>query len=76
MLNFAERNNQARVGLAYFGDFLDYRWKQSGLFETQSLIKFFDLTEGSSELLGGIDLRGAAVAQTGVSKTASGLDRL
>ncbi len=76
MLNFAERNKQARVGLAYFGDFLDYRWKQAGILEAQSLIKFFDLTESSAELLGGIDLRGAATAQTGASKMASGLNRL
>ena len=62
MLNFAERNKQARVGLAYFGDFLDYRWKQAGILEAHSLIKFFDLTESSAELLGGIDLWGAATA--------------
>jgi hypothetical protein len=76
MLNFAERNKQARVGLAYFGDFLDHRWKQAGILEAQSLIKFFDLTESSAELLGGIDLRGAATAQTSASKMASGLNRL
>lgn len=76
MLNFAERNPQARVGLAYFSDFLDYRWKQSGLFEPESVIKFFDLTENSAELLGGLDLHGAATTQSRGSLGGSGLSRL
>jgi hypothetical protein len=74
MLNFAERNSKARVGLAYFSDLLDYRWKQAGLFESGSPIKFFDLGEHSAELLGGIVLRRAATSQ--VSMARSGLSRL
>lgn len=75
MLNLAERNKQARVGLAYFGEFLDYRWKNA-LIEVQPLITFFDLTENSAELLGGVDLGRPAATQGRASIGGSGLSRL
>ena len=76
MLNFARRNQRARVGLAFFGSLLDYRWKQGGLFDSESPIKLFDLDYHSAELLGGIDLSGRARSQATTSALSSGLSRL
>jgi hypothetical protein len=75
MLNFVLRNERARVGLAFFGDLLDYRWKQAGLFEESQRpkIEFFNLEERSSELLGGVVLRGPTSA---TSLSGSGLGGL
>ncbi len=75
MLNFAQRNQRARVALAYFSNFLDSRWKQTGIFEDSFPIKFFNLEENSAELLGGVDLRGSARSRN-VRSTGSGLSRL
>ncbi len=76
MLNFAQRNERARVGLAFFGSLLDYRWKQGGLFDSENPIEFFDLDDHSAELLGGIDLSGRARSQVAASPSGSGLSRL
>ena len=75
MLNFAQRNPQARVALAYFANFLDSRWKQVGLFDDSFPIKFFNLEEHSAELLGGVDLRGSARGRS-IRSPGSGLSRL
>jgi hypothetical protein len=48
-----------RVGIAYFGRLLDYRWKVSGLLDHQLGIEFFDLDAYGDELLG-IELTGRA----------------
>src|SRR5450755_142412 len=73
MLNFAQRNTRARVGLAYFAEFLDYRWKQAGILEKEFPFKFFNLEEHSAELLGGVDLRGSTSNQAGKAVSGSGL---
>lgn len=52
LLDLSHRLSQGRVGLAFFGSLLDYRWKASGLFQDDSHLSFCDLDQYSSELLG------------------------
>jgi|GEM_PF-3476581 len=50
------RRMDGRVGLAYFGSLLDYRWKFAGLGDEEKLgIEFFDIDQCGERLLG-IDL--------------------
>lgn len=52
--DFAHRvkENDGRVGLAYFSTFLDGRWRRTGLLEGESPIEFIDLDPHGSELVG------------------------
>src|SRR5208337_3780098 len=56
---------KGKVGVAYFGSLLDYRWKLHGLFDQEIRkrlgLEFFDLDPYSDELLG-VDLAGRARA--------------
>jgi len=49
-------SGKGKVGIAYFGSLLDYRWKLHGLFDEEIRkglgIEFFDLDPYSDELLG------------------------
>ncbi len=47
----------SKVGIAYFGSLLDYRWKSAGLFDSKLDVEFFDLDAHGDELLG-VDLVG------------------
>lgn len=76
MLNFVERNPAARVGLVFFGSLLDYRWKHTGVLDSDSPVKFFNLDAHSADLLGGVDLTGNTVRATPRAATSTGLNRL
>jgi hypothetical protein len=52
LTDLARRLPKGKVGLAYFGTLLDYRWKSAGLFDGQLGIEFFDLDEWGQELVG------------------------
>ena len=52
LLDLAGRLPKGKVGLAYFGSLLDYRWRSSGIFDKNLGFRFFDLDEHSDELLG------------------------
>jgi len=52
LLDLAERLDQGKVGLAYFGSLLDYRWRLAGLMDGKLGIKFFDLDPYGQELVG------------------------
>ena len=41
-----------KVGLAYFGSLLDYRWKATGVLDEQGGVEFFDLDNWGEDLLG------------------------
>ena len=62
LTDLARRMSNGRVGLAYFGSLLDYRWKTTGLLnagaEKERQMEFFDLDPYGNELLG-VDLTGA-----------------
>jgi len=55
LTNLARRVPEGKVGLAYFGSFIDYRWKVAGLLDGKLDITFFDLDQFGQELLG-VDL--------------------
>ena len=57
LVDLAERMQRGRVGLAYFGSLLDYRWRLAGLMEKKLPIDYFDLDEFGQELIG-VDLIG------------------
>ena len=52
LLDLADRLNQGKVGLAYFGSLLDYRWRLAGLMDGKLNIEFFDLDPYGHELVG------------------------
>ena len=52
LLDLADRLNQGKVGLAYFGSLLDYRWRLAGLMDGKLNINFFDLDPYGHELVG------------------------
>lgn len=55
LLDLSHRLTKGKVGLAYFGSLLDYRWKAAGLFEPGFELSFCDLDQYAPDLLG-IDL--------------------
>jgi hypothetical protein len=75
LMDLARRISAGKVGLAYFGSLLDYRWKAAGLFERSDEgaphIHFFDLDPFGKELIG-VDLSGGP---SGTSDVRSGLSR-
>jgi len=71
LIDLRRRLASSRVGIAYFGSLLDYRWKLAGLFDGKLDVEFFDLDLHSDDLLG-VDL----VGRTGVAPDArNGLGR-
>ncbi|MGH8335915.1 MAG: hypothetical protein ACRETL_03630 [Gammaproteobacteria bacterium] len=71
LTDLRRRKERGRVGIAYFGSLLDYRWKLAGLFDDKLDLEFFDLDPHSDELLG-VDLGGRASpapdSRTGLSR--------
>jgi hypothetical protein len=71
LTDLSRRVPNGRVGVAYFGSLLDFRWKSTGLLDGKLEMEFFDLDPYGDEILG-IDLTGrpSAVpnARTGLSK--------
>lgn len=59
LLDLADRLNPGKVGLAYFGSLLDYRWRLAGLMDGKLGIEFFDLDQYGRELVG-VELDGRA----------------
>jgi hypothetical protein len=67
--------SSGKVGLAYFGSLLDYRWRGAGLFEGKEGklgVEFFDL-DPHSEALIGVDL--ARRENSGSGSQATGFDK-
>jgi len=65
LTDLARRLTAGKVGIAYFGSLLDYRWKATGLLESVGAgkeLQFFDLDPQGRELLG-VDLAGAHARQ-------------
>jgi len=52
LVDLSERLTQGKVGLAYFGSLLDYRWRLAGLMDGRLNIEFFDLDPHGHELVG------------------------
>lgn len=73
LFNLAERIKGAdgRVGLAFFGSLLDYRWRATGLLEGKLGVTFIDLDQ-HGEAIAGIDLVGHSKQST---DTRAGLNR-
>lgn len=72
LTDLSERVSKGKVGIAYFGSLLDYRWKSTGLIEgSAENLQFFDLDPYGDDLMG-IDLRGrpsaGADARGGLSR--------
>ena len=71
LTDLKRRNTNSKVGIAYFGSLLDYRWKLAGLLDEKLDIEFFDLDPYSDELLG-VDFASRASpapdARTGLSR--------
>lgn len=65
LTDLRHRIQNGRVGIAYFGSLLDYRWKAAGLFDGKLDLEFFDLDPYGDDLLG-VDLGGRAGAATDV----------
>lgn len=55
LTDLRQRMPDGRVGIAYFGSLLDYRWKAAGLFDGKVGIEFFDLDPYGDDLMG-VDL--------------------
>jgi hypothetical protein len=71
LADLSRRVPNGKVGIAYFGSLLDYRWKAAGLLDGKLDVKFFDLDPHGSILLG-VDLAGHSSAAADVR---SGLSR-
>ncbi len=71
LADLRHRIGNGKVGLAYFGSLLDYRWKVAGLFDGKLGVDFFDLDEYGDHLMG-IDLAGP---QSGAADARAGLSR-
>lgn len=56
LTDLARRKPNGRVGIAYFGSLMDYRWRMAGLMEGDLNIEFFDLDEFGREIFG-VDLK-------------------
>jgi hypothetical protein len=52
LVDLARRFPHGRVGLAYFGSLLDYRWRATGLLEGKIGVGFFDLDEHGEAIVG------------------------
>ena len=65
LTDLRHRIQNGRVGIAYFGSLLDYRWKAAGLFDRELDVEFFDLDPHGDKLLG-VDIAGRAGAATDV----------
>lgn len=57
LVDLKQRVPDGRVGLAYFGSLLDYRWRAAGLTDGELGVEFFDLDPFARDLLG-VDLGG------------------
>lgn len=57
LTDLAHRTPDGKVGIAYFGSLIDFRWKTTGLLDGKISIEFFDLDPHAGELLG-VDLTG------------------
>ena len=74
LTDLTHRVRNGKVGIAYFGSLLDYRWKAAGLLDQQAgsdRLQFFELDPYGKELLG-VDLGGTtsapADARAGLSR--------
>lgn len=65
LTDLSHRVPNGKVGIAYFGSLMDYRWKVAGLFDGNLDVKFFDLDPHGDDLLG-IDLAGRPSAASDV----------
>lgn len=52
LTDLSQRLRKGKVGIAYFGSLLDYRWRLAGLFDGKLGIEFFDLDPHGEALLG------------------------
>lgn len=57
LTDLCHRVPKGKVGVAYFGSLMDYRWKVAGLFDGKIGVEFFDLDPYGGDLLG-VDLTG------------------
>jgi len=71
LTDLCSRVANGKVGIAYFGSLLDYRWKAAGLFDGKLDIEFFDLDPFGDELMG-VDL---GARPSAANETRSGLSR-
>lgn len=62
LVDLAKRMEFGRVGLAYFGSLLDYRWRSAGLMEKKLGIDYFDLDKFGQEIVG-VDLVGRMASE-------------
>ena len=58
LTDLRRRAPKGKVGIAYFGSLLDYRWKSAELLDGNLDVEFLDLDQHSKELVG-VDIGGA-----------------